>query len=76
MQLSTAIPTVIAAIVIVIISNGMSIQPIKPKITIAAKRLGMRPMIATVTDRNSSIMVNKIPAITNPRVRICDVKRL
>ena len=35
MVLSTAIPIVIAAIVIVIISKGMPINPIKPKIKVS-----------------------------------------
>ena len=44
-MLSTAIPTLIAATVIVIISSGMANNPIVPRTTVAAKRLGIMPMI-------------------------------
>ena len=44
MLLSTAIPIVIAAIVIVIISSGISSKPIIPKIKNAAIKLGMTPI--------------------------------
>ena len=46
MVLSTAIPTLIAATVIVIISNGMDINPILPRTTPAANKLGAMPIIA------------------------------
>jgi len=44
MLLSTAIPIVIAAIVIVIISKGISSIPIIPKIKKAAIKFGTTPM--------------------------------
>ena len=44
MLLSTAIPIVIAAIVIVIISKGISSKPIIPKIKKAAIKLGTMPI--------------------------------
>ena len=44
MLLSTAIPIVIAAIVIVIISRGMFIKPIIPRIKKAAIKFGTIPM--------------------------------
>ena len=70
MQLSTAIPTVIAAMVMVIISKGILSQPMNPSIIDAAKMFGISPMIATVTDWNKNIIVNKMPIITKPKVRI------
>ena len=47
MLLSTAIPIVIAAIVIVIISKGIPSRPIIPKIKNAAIKLGMTPISAS-----------------------------
>ena len=44
MLLSTAIPIVIAAIVIVIISKGIPIKPITPKIKKAAIKFGTTPI--------------------------------
>ena len=44
MLLSTAIPIVIAAIVIVIISKGISSKPIIPRIKKAAKKFGTIPI--------------------------------
>ena len=44
MLLSTAIPIVIAAIVIVIISNGISSKPIIPRIKNAAIKFGATPI--------------------------------
>ena len=70
MQLSTAIPMVMAAIVIVIMSNGIFIQPINPRIIVAAKIFGIIPIIATDTDLNNMIRVTKIPSMTVPKVKI------
>ena len=44
MLLSTAIPIVIAAIVIVIMSKGIPARPIIPKIKNAAIKLGTTPI--------------------------------
>ena len=48
MLLSTAIPIVIAAIVIVIISNGILNKPIIPKIKKAAIKFGTTPIRANL----------------------------
>ncbi len=51
-MLSTAIPIVIAAIVIVIISNGIDKYPIIPKIKDEAKILGIIAIILNLSDLN------------------------
>ena len=76
MLLSTAIPIVIAAIVIVIISKGIRINPIKPKIIAAARRFGIIHIIARLSERNKIISIKAIPNITTPKVRICDLNKL
>ena len=76
MLLSTAIPIVIAAIVIVIISNGISASPIIPNIKKAAMKLGTTPINDNLIFLNKIKNIIKIPAITNPSVNICDLKRL
>ena len=76
MLLSTAIPMVIAAIVIVIISNGIPNKPIMPKIKKAAIKLGTTPIKERVKFLKSIKNIKVIPAITTPRVNICDLKRL
>ena len=57
MLLSTAMPIVIAAIVIVIISNGILSKPINPNIIAAANKLGIIPIIASFTERNKIINI-------------------
>ena len=52
MLLSTAIPIVIAAIVIVIISNGKLIKPIKPNTKVAASKFGIIPINDNKADLN------------------------
>ncbi len=59
MLLSTAIPIVIAAIVIVIISSGIPRRPIIPKIKNAAIKFGTTPI------KDNFIFLNKIINIEN-----------
>ena len=76
MLLSTAIPIVIAAIVIVIISKGIFNNPIIPKIKNAAIKFGTTPIRAKVIFLNKIKNIKVIPAITIPRVNIWDLNRL
>ena len=61
MLLSTAIPMVIAAIVIVIISKGISSNPIIPRIKKAAIKLGTIPI------KESVVFLNKIKKQKNTK---------
>ena len=70
MLLSTAIPIVIAAIVIVIISKGIPIKPIMPSIKKAAMKFGTIPIKDKAIFLNSIKNIAKIPNITIPNVRI------
>ena len=70
MLLSTAIPIVIAAIVIVIISKGIPSMPIIPKIKNAAIKFGTTPIKDNLIFLNRTINIAKIPIITSPKVRI------
>ena len=67
MVLSTAIPIVIAAIVIVIISKGIDKYPIIPNIKDEAKIFGIMPIKLNFIDLNKIINMIKIKIITNPR---------
>ena len=66
---------VIAAIVIVIISNGMFIQPIIPKTIPTAKRFGIIPIKDRTTDLKRIRSMIVMPNITIPSVKICDLNR-
>ena len=70
MLLSTAIPMVIAAIVIVIISRGIPNMPIIPKIKKAAIKFGTTPIIERIKFLNNIRNIKEIPNITTPKVRI------
>ena len=70
MLLSTAIPIVIAAIVIVIISRGISSKPMIPRIRKAAIKFGMTPIKDKVMFLNRIKNIMVIPAITIHRVNI------
>ena len=70
MLLSTAIPIVIAAIVIVIISKGMPSNPIIPNIKKAAIKFGTTPIKDNLRFLNSIKNITKIPIITKPKVNI------
>ena len=76
MLLSTAIPIVIAAIVIVIISKGISAIPIIPKIKKAAIKFGTTPINDNLIFLNKIKNIINIPIITKPRVKICDLNKL
>ena len=71
-MLSTAIPIVIAAIVIVIISNGIDKYPIIPNIMDDAKILGIIPNKLNLNDLNSIKNIRNIKPITNPNDFICE----
>ena len=70
MLLSTAIPIVIAAIVIVIMSNGIPRRPIIPNIKKAAIKFGTTPIKDRVKFLNKTRNINEIPSITIPNVNI------
>ena len=76
MLLSTAIPIVIAAIVIVIISKGIFTIPIMPKIKNAAIKFGTIPIKDSLIFLNKIKNIANIPIITKPRVKICDLNKL
>ena len=70
MLLSTAIPIVIAAIVIVIISKGIPSKPIIPKIKNAAIKFGTTPIKDKFIFLNNIKNIKVIPDITTPSVNI------
>ena len=76
MLLSTAIPIVIAAIVIVIISKGILIKPIIPKMKKAAIKFGTTPIKDKAIFLNNIKNIANMPNITIPRVRIWDLNKL
>ena len=59
MLLSTAIPIVIAAMVMVIISSGMPRKPIIPRIKKAAIKFGTTPIEARTIFRNKIKNIKK-----------------
>ena len=65
-MLSTAIPIVIAAIVIVIISSGIDKNPIIPKIKEEAKILGIIASMLSLIDLNNIKNIKNIKTITKP----------
>ena len=67
MQLSTAIPIVIEAIVIVIKSRGIFNKPIVPNITKQATKFGINAAQAILKDRNKIINTINIPVKTIPK---------
>ena len=76
MLLSTAIPIVIAAIVMVIMSNGIPSKPIIPKIKKAAIKFGTTPIKDNLMFLNKMKNIINIPIITKPSVKICDLNKL
>ena len=70
MLLATAIPIVIAAIGIVIMSKGILKIPRTPQIKKAAIKLGITPIKANFKFLNKTINMINIPAITKPSVNI------
>ena len=73
---STAIPTVMAATVIVIISSGMPSQPIRPSTEPAAIRFGAMPISASFIDRNRIRNITMMARNTMPMVLIWESNRL
>ena len=69
MVLSTAIPKVIAAMVIVIMSIGMPNQPMRLNTVAAAKRFGLMPINARDKQLNKIINMNIMAKQTTPTVR-------
>ena len=67
---------VIAAMVIVIISRGIPSNPIIPKIKKAAMKFGTTPIKDNLIFLNRIINIEKIPIITNPKVKIWDLNKL
>ena len=65
MLLSTAMPTVIAAMVIVIISRGRLISP-SGQVQVADNRFGIIPIIISLKDLNST---RNITAIITSQIR-------
>ena len=70
MAWSTPIPTVMAAIVMVIISSGIRIIPMPPSTIPAAKKLGKIAIIEILIERKSSKNISMIPIKTAPSVSI------
>ena len=70
--MSTAIPIVIAAIVIVIISRGIFKYPIIPNMNEEAKIFGIIAIMLNFTDLNNIKNIIKIKIITNPNDFICE----
>ena len=76
MLLSTAIPIVMAAMVIVIISRGIPSKPMIPRIRKAAIKFGTTPIKDKVIFLNKTKNIKVIPAITIPKVNIWDLNKL
>ena len=76
MVLSTAIPILIAAIVIVIISRGIFNQPIKPKTKEIDIMLGNKAIKEVFSDLKSNKNINNSKITTVPSVSICDLNKL
>ena len=72
----TAIPIVIAAIVIVIMSKGIPIKPIIPRMKKAAIKFGTTPIKDKAIFLNKIKNIPNIPNITIPSVKICDLNKL
>ena len=72
MVLSTAIPTLIAATVIVIISKGMLRIPSNPRTEPAVIKFGARAIKVIFIDLNNSNSINPITPKTRPNDLICD----
>ena len=67
MVLSTAIPTLIAATVIVMMSNGMPRIPNKPITDIATKIFGIKPISIIFNDLKINKSINAITIKTRER---------
>ena len=71
-MLSTAIPTLIAATVIVIISNGIFKKPNNPKTEPAVIKFGVNAIKVIFIDLKRSNIINPITVNTIPKDLICD----
>ena len=76
MLLSTAMPIVIAAIVMVIMSKGILAKPIIPRIKKAAIKFGITPISEILIFLKRIKNITNIPTITKPRVNIWDLNKL
>ena len=65
-------PTLIAAMVIVIISSGIPNSPMDPSTTLTESMLGKIAINAIFNDQNSTPNIIIIAANTTPIVAICD----
>ena len=72
----TAIPIVIEAMVIVIISKGISRKHIITSVKNTAIKFGTTPIKDNLIFLNKIKKIIKIPIITNPNVIICDLNKL
>ena len=72
MLLSTAMPIAMAAIVIVIISRGSFIRPIRPKTKLAANKFGIIPINDKDMDLNNIKNIINIKITTKPNDFICE----
>ena len=71
-MLSTAIPTLIAATVIVIISRGIFNNPKIPTTEEATKILGINPIIITLNDLKINKSIKAMTLNTTSKEPICD----
>ena len=62
--------------VIVIMSSGIPVKPIIPRIKKAARKFGTMPIIDKAKFLNNTKNIANIPIITIPSVRICDLNKL
>ena len=76
MVLSTAIPILIAAMVIVIISNGIFNIPINPKTDPIDSIFGTRAMNEIFNDLNNIKNIQNNTKTTRPNVLICELNKL
>ena len=76
MLLSTAIPIVIAAMVMVIISSGIPSKPIIPKNKKSCYKIWHDAYKSKKIFLNKMKNIVEIPSITIPKVSICDLNKL
>ena len=76
MLLSTAMPMVMAAIVIVIKSKGIDNMPIVPNIAKQAIKFGIIAASAILNDLNKIRSIKKIPSKTIESDLICESNKL
>ncbi len=74
MVLSTAIPTLIAATVIVIISKGIPRSPSIPRTDPAVTRFGTNAITVILNDLNNNMSIKPIAPNTSPKDLIWEEK--